>query len=86
MQQIVFLEECTIAKFPAEPSVIKYTSRDRKHTFSANCSFEIKSFTEKNGFLELIFNRPVNNNYRWYVPKEYVEKVKIIDSRSIICS
>lgn len=86
MHRVEFLQDCELAKYPADPLNLAYCSKDKKHLFPRGFLLYATSVSKKEEFTEITLNKPIHNYYRWYVPKEYVEKVRITYVSPVGCT
>jgi hypothetical protein len=80
---VTFTETIEIAKYPADVKTIKLTSPNRKHTFHSGGVVLAVSIKNKNSFVELYLDKPINSYRRWYLPIEYYEYIEIKDVSSV---
>lgn len=80
---VTFIETIEIAKYPADVKTIKLTSPNRKYIFNGGESVLAISIKNKNNFIELHLDKPINNYRRWYIPVEYYDYIQLEDISTI---
>ena len=80
---VTFNNTIEIAKYPADVKTIELTSPNRKHIFQSGESILAISIKNKNNFIELHLDKPINNYRRWYIPVEYYGYIEIEDISSV---